>query len=86
VGIDLSTRENKQSLITKFFPSYKSKVEEPWAKGYEHSNLVIHPDLTGFLAYEFWKADKMFDIGYSEAIKHVGQIKNDINLLLNKKR
>ncbi|MBQ3116346.1 MAG: patatin-like phospholipase family protein [Clostridia bacterium] len=86
VGIDLSTRDNKQSLITKFFPSYKSKVEEPWAKGYEYSDVVLHPDLSGFLAYEFWKADKMFDIGYSEGIKYVAQIKKDILELSNKKR
>ena len=81
VGIDLSTRDTKPSLISKFFPTYKSKIDEPWEKGYKFSDLVIHPDLNGFMAYEFWKANEMYDIGYHQALQYIPQIKSDIERL-----
>ena len=86
VGIDLSVREAKSGLINKIFPTYKSKIEEPWKKGYENSDVVLHPDLKGFEAYEFWKGLQMYDIGYQEAIKYIPQIKNGIENCKAKRR
>ena len=85
VGIDLSVRESKQGVISKIFPVYKSKVEEPWKKGYDNSNVMLHPDLKGFEAYEFWNGLKMYDIGYSEALKYIPQIKSEIENFKKKK-
>lgn len=85
VGIDLSTRDSKPSLITKFFPTYKSNVKEPWEKGYKESDVILHPDLNGFMAYEFWKANEMYDIGYHQAISYIPRIKSDIERLSSNK-
>lgn len=86
VGVDLSVRDVKPSVISKLFPTYESKVKEPWNKGYENSDLVIHPDLTGYKAYSFDGGDKMFDIGYQEGLKYVKQIKQEIESLKTSKR
>ena len=86
IGIDLSTRESKSGLLSKIFPTYKSKVEEPWAKGYEYSNIVLHPDLSGYQAISFWKGNEMFDIGYSLAIENMPRIKNEIEKLRKDKK
>lgn len=85
VGIDLSVRESKQSLISKIFPVYKSKVEEPWKKGYDNSDVMLHPDLKGFESYEFWNGLKMYDIGYSEGLKYIPKIKSDLENFGKKK-
>ncbi|MBQ9735097.1 MAG: patatin-like phospholipase family protein [Clostridia bacterium] len=86
VGIDLSTRDEKPSVLSKLFPTYKSDVEEPWAKGYEFSDAMIHPDLSEFNAVAFWHGSKMYDIGYNSALTFIPNIKEDIeNLKKNNK-
>ncbi len=87
VGIDLSTRESKQNILSKIFPTYKSSVEEPWKKGYEYSDTMLQPNLNEFSAIQFWQGDKMYDIGYQHALSFIPKIKQDIeNLKYNKKR
>ncbi len=86
IGIDLSTRDAKQSLIKKFFPTYKSKVEQPWAKGYQFSNTMLHPDLNDFSSISFGQGSKMYDIGYQHALSFVPKIKQDIENLKYKKK
>ena len=81
IGIDLSTRDSKPSLLSKLFPTYKSKVEEPWAKGYEFSNTMLHPDLSDFTAISFTQGNKIFDIGYQHALSFMPKIKEDIEKL-----
>ena len=81
VGIDLSTRDSKPSLLSKLFPTYKSKVSEPWAKGYEFSNTMLHPDLRDFTAISFSQGDMMFEIGYQHALSFISKIKEDIEKL-----
>ena len=81
IGIDLSTRDAKPSLLSKLFPTYKSKVSEPWAKGYEFSNTMLHPDLRDFTAISFSQGDKIFDIGYQHALSFIPKIKQDIEKL-----
>ncbi len=88
VGIDLKDYEPKQSgILGKLFPTYKGKVAEPWAKGYEYSNVVLHPDLRGYSSVSFNSGSEMYDIGYKTAIEHMPQIKEQINALMkNSKR
>ena len=81
VGIDLSTRDAKPNLLSKLFPVFKSKVEEPWKKGYDNSDIMLHPDLSEFQAVSFWRGEDMFDIGYSLAIDKMPRIKADIEQL-----
>lgn len=81
IGIDLSTRDAKPSLLSKLFPTYKSKVDEPWAKGYEFSNTMLHPDLRDFTAISFAQGGRIFDIGYQHALSFIPKIKEDIERL-----
>ncbi len=86
VGIDLSTRDAKPSILSKLFPTYKSNVEEPWAKGYEFSDVTLHPDLSEFSAVAFWQGNKMYDIGYNTALTFIPKIKLDIERLTKDKK
>ena len=81
VGIDLSTEKTKSTLIKKIFPSYKSEIEKPWEKGYKYSDTMIHPDLNGYTSVQFWKGDKMYEIGYQQALLQMDKIKSDIRKL-----
>ncbi len=83
IGIDLSVRENKTGggFLSKLLPTYKGVVEEPWAKGYEHSDVMLHPDLAGFKSISFNRGEEMFDIGYQTAKQVVDRIKADIGQL-----
>ena len=85
VGIDLKDYEPKESgILGKLFPTDKGKVEEPWAKGYEFSDVVIHPDLRGYSSISFRQGNEMYDIGYKTAIEMMPKIKSDIEKLKNK--
>lgn len=86
VGIDLSTPDSKKSILSKIFPTYKSKVEKPWEKGYKYSDVMLHPDLNGFSSISFWEGNRMYDIGYNHAISFVSKIKYDIENLKAKKK
>ena len=86
VGIDLSTRDAKPSLLTKIFPTYKSNIKEPWAKGYQFSDTMLHPDLSGYSSIAFWHGDEMYDIGYHHALSFISKIKKDIENLTFKNK
>lgn len=79
VGIDLSTHESKGGLLSRIFPTYESKVKEPWAKGYENSNVMLHPDLSSYKAISFNDGEKMYEIGYHTAINQMDEIKSMID-------
>lgn len=84
VGIDLSTTKTKPSIVKKVFPSYKSQVEKPWEKGYEFSDVMLHPDLNGYTSVQFWRGDKMYEIGYQHALTQIDKIKSDLKKLKRK--
>lgn len=86
VAIDLSTRENKFSVLKKIFPTYKSGVNEPWAKGYANADVILHPDLNEFSSVSVGAGIKMYDIGYQCAMRHVQQIKEEISALKSGKK
>ncbi len=84
VGIDLSVRDNASTnggFLSKVLPSYKGVVEKPWETGYKNSDIIIHPDLTGYRAVSFGKSEEMFDIGYLKALEYIPKIKSDIEKL-----
>lgn len=81
VGIDLRNHEAKPSLLSRIFPTYKSKVESPWEKGYEFSDIILNPDLRGFEATSFLQGAKMYEKGYKCAIDNIVKIKADIENL-----
>ncbi len=87
VGIDLKDYEPKQSgILGKLFPTYQGKIEQPWAKGYEFSDIVLHPDLRGYNSISFRSGSEMFDIGYRTAIDNMPKILEGIrNIMLKKK-
>ena len=85
VGIDLKDYEPKQSgILGKLFPTYQGTVEEPWAKGYEFRDVVLHPDLRGYSSISFRYGSEMYDIGYKTAIEMMPKIIKDIEQLKNK--
>ena len=75
IAIDISNREDKPSLLSRIFPSYKSDVLEPWKKGYDYADLVLNPDLEGFKPTSFLRAREMYDIGYNYAVQKMEEIK-----------
>lgn len=81
VGIDLATHDAKPSFLTRIFPTYKSKVKEPWEKGYKYSDVMLHPDLSDYKAVSFGSAAEMYDIGYLCAMEKMTEIKEKINML-----
>ena len=81
VGIDLSTPEGKPSILSKLFPTYEKKVEDPKKAGYDNADTMLHPDLTGYTSTSFKKAHEMYEIGYQTAIPAVAKIKDDIQKL-----
>lgn len=86
VGIDLANHEAKPSLLSRLFPTYKSKVKEPWSKGYHNSDVMLHPDLRDFHSTSFRYGNEMFDIGYQHALNFIPKIKQDIDKLKNPKK
>ena len=78
IGIDLRDYEAKQSLLSRIFPTFESKEKEPWKKGYEFSDVMLHPDLTGYSSLSFQAGSKMYDIGYECAIKAMPEIQSKI--------
>jgi NTE family protein len=86
VGIDLSAREAKHTLLSKLFPTYKTDVKEPWKKGYDNSDIVMHPQLDDYSSVAFWLGEEMYDIGYNEALKIIPTIKADIEKLKTGKK
>ena len=83
IGVDISTPKGEPSFFDKLFPTYKGKVQEPRAKGYEYSDIVIHPNLVGYNGISFGSADYMYEIGYETAKLQISKIKSEIE---NKKK
>ncbi len=87
VAIDLSNHEPKSGgILSKIFPTYQGKVSKPWQKGYEFSDVVLHPDLTEYKPISFGQANEMYDIGYHCAILNMPKILEDIENLKNPKK
>lgn len=78
IAIDLRNENSKPSLLTKIFPSFKGKVEEPWLKGYEYADVMLKPDLSEYSSVSFAYGNAMYDIGYRTASDQIAQIKNQI--------
>ena len=78
IGIDLSDHEAKPSALAKIFPTFESKVSKPWEKGYQYSDVMLHPDLKGYTSLSFQAGSKMFEIGYECATLAMSEIKNKI--------
>lgn len=87
VGIDLSDHAVKPAgLLARIFPTYQSKVKEPWKIGYDQSDVMIHPDLTGYKAISFGAMHEMYDIGYNAAMLKVPEILKRIEELKKTKK
>ena len=81
VGIDLSSHQKKDSFLRKILPSYKSKVEKPWQKGYDYSNVCLHPNLSDYTPFSFNRASEIYEIGYKCAIEQIPKIKKELGLI-----
>lgn len=81
VGIDLSTHQAKSGLLSRIIPTFKGVEEKPWQKGYDYSDVMIHPDLTEYKAVSFGAGAKMYEIGYAAAEQAMPRILADIDAL-----
>lgn len=86
VGIDLADHQAKPTMLSRLFPTYKSKVKEPWSKGYHNSDVMLHPDLSEYSPVSYRKGAEMYDIGYQHALKFIPKIKQDIENLQKLKK
>ena len=86
IGIDLSTPKAKPNPLMKLFPTYQGKVENPSKKGYEFSDVVLHPDLNDFSAISFKSGNAMYDIGYRHAQQFIPKILEDLERLKKGKK
>ena len=84
IGIDISVQKTKKSAIDKIIVSDIKWSENPREKGYKYSDIMLHPDLTGYTSFSFNQGVEMFDIGYKCAIEHMAQIKKDMERLKKK--
>ena len=86
VGIDLSSHvKSSGGLLSMIFPEFKGGVEEPYKKGYDNADFMLHPDLTAYKPVSFSAASDMFEIGYALAKKKMPEIKAGITLAKIKK-
>ena len=86
VGIDLSSHvKSGGGILSMIFPEFKGGADEPWKKGYENADIMLHPDITAYKAVSFSAANEMFEIGYACAQEHMAEIKAGINSTKAKK-
>ncbi len=85
VAIDLKNHEEKGGVLSRLIPTFKGNVEKPWQKGYDFSDVMLKPDLTGFRATSFYAGDEMYEIGYKTAIEKMPKIKADLAKLQGEK-
>ena len=86
VGIDLSSHvKNSGGILSVIFPEFSGGVEEPWQKGYENADIMLHPDLSAYKPVSFAQGSEMFDIGYACANEHISEIKAGIAAAKKKK-
>ena len=86
VGIDLSSHvKSGGGMLSMFFPTFKGGADEPWEKGYDNSDIMLHPDLSAYKSVSFSAANQMFEIGYACAVEKMSEIKSGINAAKAKK-
>ena len=85
VGIDISNHESKTGFLMKML-SYGKKTSEPWKKGYDNSDVMIHPDLSAYKSTSLSEGKAMFALGYAAASEVIPKIKSDIAHLKNHKK
>ena len=86
VGIDLSSHTKSSGGPLSFiFPEFKGGADEPYKKGYDNADVMLSPNLKEYKSVSFSAGHEMFDIGYSEALKHMPEIKAKINAAKIKK-
>ena len=80
VSIDLSTPKSAATdslqMVGVMLSTIKIAMKNARYKGYQNSDIVIHPDLTGYAASKFEGLDEMFAIGYEETKKRMPEIKS----------
>lgn len=86
ICVDLSDHLPKTGFLSSVIPTFKSKTETPWEKGYEYGDVMIHPDLTGFSSTSFKDAATMYEIGYAAAKEKIDEIKALIDNFGKKKK
>jgi len=84
IGVDLSDHQSKSGILSRIFPTYQGKVEKPWAKGYEFSDIVLQIPLSGYKSTSFKDGATMFEIGYSYAKEKMQEIKGLIKIAQKK--
>jgi len=86
IGVDLSDHKPKQGFLESIIPTFRGGTDKPWQKGYEYSNVMLHPNLEGYSSISFSDGNKMFEIGYADAMSKMNEIKCAIDGASNKKK
>ena len=86
IGVDLSDHKPKQGFLESIIPPSRGGVDKPWQKGYEYSDVMLHPNLEGYSSVAFSDGNKMFEIGYAEASSKMDEIKRAIDCAGNIKK
>lgn len=86
IGVDLSDHQSKGGILERIFPTYKGKVEKPWEKGYEYSDIVLQIPLAGYKSTSFKDGEEMFNIGYNYAKEKMQEIKGILDLARKKNK
>ena len=80
ISIDLSTPKSAATdslqMVSVMLSTVKIAMKNARYKGHQNSDIVLHPNLTGYAASKFDGLDEMFAIGYEETKKHLPEIKN----------
>ena len=75
VGIDLSSHSKKVGFWSSILPSYPARTQTPWDKGYEFSDVMIHPDLSEYKPTSFNSGAEMYRLGYIAATEAIPKIR-----------
>ena len=79
LGIDLGketdTNQNIKKALDELYPENGVKLGKKSVQGYACSDFVLAPDLKDISGADITKLDKMYEIGYAEAVKNMSYIK-----------
>lgn len=79
LGIDLgketNTNQNIKKALDELYPENSVKLGKKSVQGYSFSDFVLAPDLKDISGADITKLDKMYEIGYEEAVKNMSYIK-----------
>lgn len=75
LGKEIDTNQNIKKALDELYPENGVKLGKKSVQGYSFSDFVLAPDLKDISGADITKLDKMYEIGYEEAVKNMSYIK-----------